>query len=127
MTPHQKVVAASIAVLLLVAVLELVRRRALRIEYSWLWIFAIVGLLSLVLSSNLLIGLTRMIGAVDSTSTVFMFAFVFLVCICIHFTVKISQLTNQVKKLTQQLAILEAEKTTLERGQAAGEPTSQTE
>ena len=101
------------------AVLELVRRRALRIEYSWLWIAAIIGLLSLVLSTNLLLWLTHAVGAVDSTSTVFMFAFVFLVFICIHFTVKISQLTNQVKKLTQQLAILEAEKNEIERAASA--------
>ncbi|MEW6777969.1 MAG: DUF2304 domain-containing protein, partial [Bdellovibrionota bacterium] len=37
------------------------------------------------------------------------FAFFFLVLISIHFSVKISRLTNQVKKLTQQVAILEAE------------------
>lgn len=116
MTPYQKIVAATIAVAMLAVVLELVRRRALRIEYSWLWILAVVGLLALILSSDLLLWLTGVVGAVDTTSTVFMFAFVFLVFICIHFTVKISQLTNQVKKLAQQLAILEAEKTELERG-----------
>jgi hypothetical protein len=108
MTLRQQVFALVASVCLLVFIVEMVRRRRLREEYSWLWI--VTGVTILVLSSwfGLLEWLTRLIGAVVPASTFFVFGILFLVVINIHFTIKISALTTQVKNQAQRLAILDS-------------------
>lgn len=122
MSGYQKLVSLSIAFALLFVVVELVRRRKLRIEYSWVWIAAVAGLIALIVFEDFLLWLTDVIGAVSPASTIMILAFLFLVAICIHFSLKISRLSNQVKKLTQELALREAdekeaERTRIERGE----------
>jgi hypothetical protein len=64
----------------------------------------------LVLWYDLLLLLTNLIGAVTATTTLFIFGILFLILITLHFAVKISSLTNQVKNLAQKLSLLEAER-----------------
>jgi hypothetical protein len=108
MTLRQQIFALVGSIGLLVFIVEMVRRRKLREEYSWLWI--IVGVAIFVLSAwfGLLEWLTRLIGAVVPVSTFFVFGILFLVVITIHFTIKISTLTTQVKNLAQRLAIVDS-------------------
>jgi hypothetical protein len=100
-------VALIISVVLVVLIIELVRRRKLREEYSWLWFSLSVMMFILALWPNLLDFITDLIGAVLSTSTLFFFALIFVILINIQFSVEISSLRNQVKNLAQQLAIFE--------------------
>jgi hypothetical protein len=101
--------ALAISVLLVVFIVELVRRRKLREEYSWLWLALSVAMFVLALWPDLLDFITGLIGAVLTTSTLFFFALVFLVLINIQFSVEISSLRSQVKNLAQQLALLREE------------------
>ncbi|MCW5830013.1 MAG: DUF2304 domain-containing protein [Deltaproteobacteria bacterium] len=107
LTPRQTVFATIVVVGLLVTVFELVRRRTMRIEYAWLWIITGFALFVLVFRYNWLLALTGWIGAVDSTSTLMIFSVIFLVVLAIHFSIRISQLTNRVKNLTQEAALLQ--------------------
>lgn len=100
-------VALMISVVLVVLIIELVRRRKLREEYSWLWLSLSVLMLILALWPDLLSFITGLIGAVVSTSTLFFFALVFMMFINIQFSVEISTLSDRVKNLAQQLAILD--------------------
>jgi hypothetical protein len=99
--------ALIISVVLVILVIELVRRRKIREEYSWLWLSLSVMMFILALWPDLLDLITDLIGAVLSTSTLFFFALVFLILINVQFSVEISSLRNQVKNLAQQLAILD--------------------
>ncbi len=101
-------VALGISVVLVILIIELVRRRKLREEYSWLWLSLSVLMFVLALWPGLLGFASNLIGAVLSTSTLFFFALVFMMLINIQFSVEISSLRTQVKNLAQQLAILEA-------------------
>ncbi len=101
-------VALGIAVVLLVLIVELVRRRKLREEYSWLWLSLSLAMLVLALWRGFLDYATDLIGAVLTTSTLFFFAIVFLILINIQFSVEISSLRTQVKNLAQQAAILQS-------------------
>jgi hypothetical protein len=96
----------GIAIAFLVLVLELVRRRRLRVEYSWLWILAGVGLVFLILRYEVLVWLTELAGAVMPTSTVFFLACLFLGLLSVHYSVRLSDLTRDVKELAQELALL---------------------
>jgi hypothetical protein len=100
-------VALVISVVLVVLIVELVRRRKLREEYSWLWLSLSLAIFVLTLWPGFLDFVTNLIGAVLSTSTLFFFALVFLMLITIQFSVEISSLRTQVKNLAQQLAILQ--------------------
>ena len=101
----QKLIAALMAVGLLLFIIEVVRRRKLREEYAWLWI--LVGMVVLLLSlwESLLNALSRFMGIQIPVNTVFFFGLMFMIFINLHFSVKISLLTNQVKRLTQEIAL----------------------
>jgi len=104
----QKIFAIITVVLVIFIIFELVRRKKMREEYSWLWMVTGISIGVLVVWYDLLVFITRLIGAVLPTTTLFIFAILFLMIISIHFSLKISSLTNQMIKLTQELAILKS-------------------
>jgi len=110
MTLHQKIFALVLGIGILAVILEMVRRRRLGEEYSFLWLLIGAGIVMLVLWQGLLEWITRLIGAVVPTTTIFIFGIVILVLINLHFSVKITKLSRQVKDLTQQIAILRTDK-----------------
>ena len=118
MTPTQRVFAVVTSVATLAFIVELVRRRRLKEEYSWLWIVTAAGMIVLSAWYGLIEKVTRLIGAVTVTTTLFLFGLLFLLVISVHFSTVISRLTEQVRRLTQELAILEAkqERDRRERG-----------
>jgi hypothetical protein len=109
MVMRPRFLALLISVVLVFFIVDLVRRRKLREEYSWLWISLSAFMVVLAIWPGLLRFITDLIGAAVLTSTLFFFALVFLVFINIQFSVEISTLRKQVKNLAQKLAILEEE------------------
>lgn len=104
-----KILAGFIGVSLFIYIIELVRRRKLREEYAWLWL--LTGLVTVVLSFwyDLLVYIGKLLGGVLPSAVLFLFALLFLLLIALHQSIKISQLTDQVKQLTQELAIFSRE------------------
>jgi hypothetical protein len=121
MTPRQQVFALVASVALLVFIVEMVRRRRLREEYSWLWIVTGVAIFVLSIWFGLLKWLTYLIGAVTPVSTFFVFGILFLVVTNVYFSIKISTLTTQVKNQAQRLAILDHYVEELKSGEGEGE------
>ena len=114
MPPRIRIIAILICILLVAYVFELVRRRHLSEEYSMGWLVAGCLMLILSVSEGVLIWISNLVGATLFTSTLFFFGLVFLVTICLHFSIRISSLTNQVRTLTQHMGILNSEKQSLE-------------
>ena len=106
---RNKVVALVVGIWMLFLIIELVRRRKLREEYSWLWLMTGSGILLLTLWFDLLKWMTHLVGAISPSSTIFLFAFLFLIFISLHFSVAISKLTDRNKELAQRYALLELE------------------
>jgi hypothetical protein len=106
---RNRIVALVISIGLLFLIIELVRRRKLREEYSWLWLLTVSTILLLTVWFDLLRWITFMIGAIIPSSTIFMLAFLFLIMISLHFSVVISKLTNRNIELAQRYALLELE------------------
>lgn len=113
---RNKIVALTFGILLLLLIIDLVRRRKLREEYSWLWLMTGAIILLLTLWFDLLKWVTHLVGAVTPSSTIFLFAFLFLILISLHFSVVISKLTNQNKELAQRYALLELELREIQKG-----------
>jgi len=94
---------------LILLIIELVRRRKLNEEYSWLWMITGAVLLVLSIFPGLLLFITRAIGAVAPANTLFFFGVIFLLLIVLHYSIVISKLTNNIRALAQKMALLELE------------------
>jgi len=105
---RQKILAILLSVGLVILIFELVRRRKLREEYSWLWMLTGVVIFVLAIWHGLLLFISRLLGIALPASTIFLFGGFFLILINLYFSVKISTLTTQVKELVQRQAILDS-------------------
>ena len=112
---RQKMFFLTIAVVLLMVILELVRRRRLRVEYSWLWIASGCTIIFLIIRYDLLIWLTELVGAAIPTSTLFFLCILYLALLSLNYSVRLTSLSQQVKELSQDLALLRAREEDSER------------
>ncbi len=116
-----QVILAVGAVLLVLYVLDLVRRRKLSEEYSLLWVICTVLVAALGFSTPLLTWITRALGMMGASSTVFAFGIGFSLAMLLHVSVKLSRLGQDHHELTRELALLRSE---LERVQRPGRPVA---
>jgi hypothetical protein len=109
LTPLQQGAAIVAAALLFVSILVLIYRRRLGENYGAMWF--LVGLLTLVaaLWQDGLRLVARALDAVTLTAPLFLLSIIFLTAIAIHFSVKLSEQAQQVKKLAQEVALLRAQ------------------
>jgi outer membrane murein-binding lipoprotein Lpp len=123
MNPRIRVMALVLSVLLLLVIIDLVRKRKLREEFSWLWLLTGVVVLVLATWQSLVVRITGLIGAKIVVSTLFFGGLMFLTVVNIHVSTKLSELSEQVKTLAQRGALLaeEVERLREERG-GTGEP-----
>jgi hypothetical protein len=108
MDPKTRIVAIASSVLLLAMIIELVRRRRLKEEYSLLWIVTALALLVLSVWYGLLLDITKLIGAVLPSSTLFFFGLIFVMLMLLHFSVRVSLLERRLTALVQELGLLAA-------------------
>jgi len=106
---QQQIFALLVSILIFVAVVDLVRKRRLREEYSVLWLATSVLMFVLVLRYEWLVALTTLIGAGLPTTTLFLGSIIFLMLLAVQFCIKISRLTDQVKNLSQENALMRQE------------------
>jgi len=116
LTAHQTGFAIATSLIVFLLLLELIRRRRLREEYAWLWLFTGVWMILLVTWPPLLSLITRIIGAAAPLTTLLIFSTIFLLAVAVHYSVIISNLTTQVKNLSQELALLKASMRTVDSG-----------
>lgn len=95
---------ASVAAL--VFILELVRRRKLKEEYSLLWLATALVLIVLSVSRPLLDVLAAIVGIYYPPSALFLVAMVFVLFILLHFSTVITRLSHESKEAAQQIALL---------------------
>jgi hypothetical protein len=112
---RQRWVAIGFALGVVLLVIELVRRRKLREEYSWVWMATAVAISVLAWRQDLLLTLSRWIGSSTTVSTLFFGALVFLFALALQFSVRLSRLTLRHKTLAQRFGLLEQEVRELQR------------
>ncbi len=108
-TIHQKIFSLLISAGILFFVLDLVRRRKLKEEYSFVWLLVSVALIVLVVWPDLLLFLSHLIGAETPLTTIYIFGFLFLFLVNLDYSIKISKQKDQIKKLAQKIGILSKE------------------
>jgi len=109
MTVKQQIFSILVSLTVFFFTIDLVRKKRLREEYSLLWLGTSVLMLVLIIRYDWLLALTNLIGAVLPTTTLFLGSILFLVLLAVQFSMKISKLSNQVKDLVQENALLRYE------------------
>ena len=92
--------------LFVLIIARLVYHRKLREEYSWLWLLTCALIIVLTLWDSLLGALTRFLETYMPTATLVLFGLFFLLAICFHFTIRLSELTDRLRKLSQEVTLL---------------------
>lgn len=103
------ILAVSAALAGLVLVLELVRRRKLREDYSLLWLFTAGVMVVVAAWRDLLHGLSALVGIAYPPNLLFLMAALFIIALLLYFSVVITRLTQESKQLAQELALLRHE------------------
>lgn len=116
-----RIIAIAGSLALLVFIVELVRRRRLKEEYSVLWVATAIALLLLAAWGALLRDLAQLIGASSQASTLYLFSIIFIAFLLLHFSVRVSNLERRVVVLLQEVALLSERD---RRAAGAGEDTS---
>jgi hypothetical protein len=104
-----QVIVALGAVALALYVLDLVRRRRLSEEYSLLWLILTTVVAVLGFSTPLLTWITRALGMMGESSTVFALGLAFAVAMLLYLSLKLSRLGLENHALTRELALLRHE------------------
>jgi hypothetical protein len=97
------------AVVLLLLVLEMVRRRRLMERYALLWLLTAIILVGLAAWRNVLVDLSQAIGIAYPPNALFVVAFGAVLLLLLHFSSAVSRLSDQTKTLAQRVALLEEE------------------
>ncbi len=113
----------AVPALLLLVVLEMVRRRRLREDYSLLWLatFALLVILS-TFRTTLLDSIADVLGIFYPPTALFVIGFGLMLLILLQFSTVITQLSRQTSQAAQHIALLnlrirELEKTLQDRSE----------
>jgi hypothetical protein len=98
------------SVLLIGFILELIRRKRLREEFSIIWLATGVVFLLLSIFRGLLDKLSYAIGISYPPAALFLIMIIGLTLILMHFSVVISELKETQKKLVQEIGLLRADR-----------------
>ena len=114
MTDTFRIILIIVSLLTLVAMIRKVRNAKVQIEYSLFWIAFSALLLFFSVFPQIANIIADLLGIQSTVNFIFLFViFILLVHQFIN-TVKISQLENKIKELTQEIAVREVRKKDLE-------------
>jgi hypothetical protein len=112
--------AIAMSVVLMVVVIELIRRNRLREQYALVWLACAFVLLFFSVWRSALDALARFLGIAYGPSLILLMILGPGVLLLVHFSIVISRLSEENKHLAQELAML-AERVDGGPGPAAGE------
>jgi len=105
------------SLILLLIILELIRRKYLRERYALLWIVTGGFFLLLSLRVSLLYWISGLLGFSIASNALFFFGILFLVLLSLGLSVITSRLAEKNRILTQKVVLLEKRITDLEKKQ----------
>ena len=114
-SPRAQLVAALLAVSMFFLCLDLVRRRKLKEEYSLLWIAVTAAMTILALWKGLLLFIAHQAGILNANTVILLSGLGFLTLVAVHYSIRLSELTDRNKDLAQAVAMLSSEIEELKR------------
>lgn len=107
MQTRVQIIAIIVTTGLFVLVFELVRQRRLMERYALLWLGSALTLLLLAAWKGLLDKVSHAVGIYYAPAALFVIAFGFVAVMLLHFSLVISRLSEQNKRLAQRLGLVQ--------------------
>jgi hypothetical protein len=122
LTSQTRIVAAALALLFMLMILELIRRDRLQERYSVIWFVAGLGMLAGAAFPGLLEVVANLLGVRNTNVALFSIVLLLLLGLALNFSVIMSRQAAQITRLAQERAIEKAlaEKRAAERGNGNG-------
>nr|WP_138414300.1 DUF2304 domain-containing protein [Sinomonas gamaensis] len=103
------IVAVLFVVVVLVFVIEMLRRQKIREKYAVLWIVIGIGTLVLAAFPDLLFWAARVIGVQVPSNLLFAIALILLLGVTLHLSREVSSSEDEIRSLAEEVAILRAD------------------
>lgn len=87
-------------------IINMIRRKELELSYALSWLAVGVGVLILDCFPNLLTWLSHSLGIASPMNMLFFLGFCFSLIIIFILTVTVSRMSNKIKQLAQEIALL---------------------
>ena len=104
-----QILSITVSLVIMITVIEFIRRGAFKERYALLWLFSSFVLLVFSIWRNLLDYMARLFGFYYPPSFLFLLGFGFLMLITLHFSVAISKLSEHNKRMAQELGLMKDE------------------
>ncbi len=102
-----------VTLVLMLVTFELVRRRKIGEQYAVLWFAAELVLLFFAIFDNVLIAVAHMAGIFYPPAVLIPVLMFFVIALSLHFSVVVSRLTRENKKLAQEIGFLKSKMETM--------------
>ena len=109
MNMTSRIVAIGLSFCFILLILSLIKRQKLKEKYAMLWLLSGSVIFLLAVFERALDAISAFLGIILPINTVFFFGIFFVILINLHFSLVISNLSEQNKKIAQKLAFLERE------------------
>lgn len=107
MTIKIQMIIIVILLVALVAIISMVRKRELDLKYVIAWMICDFALVILTLFPDFIAKLANLIGIQSPMNMLFFLGFVFSLFIIFSLTTALSRLSAQIRKISQEMALLE--------------------
>lgn len=95
--------------LILLGIVEMLRRRRLREKYAVLWLITCIPIIPLAVFPSALDHLSTAVGVRNGVSLVLFLAIVFLLALSMHLSWEVSTLEEETRTLAEEIALLRLE------------------
>jgi hypothetical protein len=123
LTSQTRIIAAAIALVFMLMILELIRRDHLQERYSVVWFVAGLGMLAGAAFPGLLTGVANLMGVRDTNVALFSIILLLLLALALNFSVIMSRQAAQITRLAQERA-LEKAREQARSAENGGEPAN---
>jgi hypothetical protein len=111
-----QIISIAVSLSILIIVIELIRRNYLKERYSLIWLAAATVLLGFSIWRKLLDFIALRIGIFYPPSFLFLLAIAFLLVLLLHFSTIVSSLSENNKRLAQEIGMLKTRIRDIESG-----------
>ena len=105
-----RVLLIILLVIVLAVIIGMVRRRKLELKYVLLWMLCDILLIVIMIFPQILQWISRTLGIYSPMNAIIFLGFLFLLLLVFSLTVALSHATDEIRRLTQIIAILPEER-----------------
>ncbi|MGP1488202.1 MAG: DUF2304 domain-containing protein [Peptoanaerobacter stomatis] len=110
MTNRLRIYVVTLSLLFLIYLINMIRKNKINLKYILSWISISIGILIIALYPKILTLFANFLGVKDPMNALYFLGFIFLIIVVFSLTVAQSRLSDKVKSLSQEVALLSYEK-----------------